>query len=268
MILSPEYGKCDKINCSHHYSPYEYPPDSNGSGVCVDVRLFEEKDYYHVLPVSLFRKSFSKRVRYTDNLSLFLLAEFPDKQRVKDVLTKYGVGCSTLFKGKSTVFWQISADKNLRTGKIMKYTEEGKRDKEGGYPKMNWAHTFYKGDYELEQCLFGDHLLTKEKKVRVFESEKTAIIMSIVDQHKDKYVNIATGGLYNLTEIVLERLKPYDVTFFPDKGKAFYVWEKKVEENKGDSRWKMSTILEEDIDLKDGDDMADKYFFDKTKFIS
>lgn len=266
-VLSSEYGMCDSTSCAYNYSPYEYPPTESQKGEKIDLTLLEEKTYFNSIPVSVFKRSFKNK--YQDTLSRYLLKNF-DEQKVKKVLKKYRVGCANLFGGESTVFWNIAKENQstiILSGKIMKYTKEGNRDKTSGYPKMKWVHNFYKGDWSLKQCLFGDFLLKDENiPVRVVESEKTAIILSILDD-KD-IINIASGGLYGLKEDKLKRLEPFKVTFYPDKGKAYDYWNKKInsymEENKK-LRWKVSNILETDKTLEEGDDLIDKYLKNNSK---
>jgi len=83
-------------------------------------------------------------------------------------------------------------------------------------------------DFNLSQCLFGEHLITsKHDQVIVVESEKTAIIGSI---NITDYVWVATGGKSSGVVDKLKVLKNYKVTLVPDID-ATESWKKLIEEN-------------------------------------
>lgn len=145
-----------------------------------------------------------------------------------------------------TIFWQINEANEVKAGKIMKYAENGHRAKlPDGSPEpgaMNWAHAVLKKAgllpeaWELSQCLFGLHLLitqntaAKPKSVCLVESEKTALIASIV---MPQNIWLATGGKYNLTPEKLAPLRAYTqkagpITVFPDLGSRD-LWAEKLE---------------------------------------
>lgn len=82
-------------------------------------------------------------------------------------------------------------------------------------------------EWELSQCLFGEHLLKGRPgdTVCLVESEKSAVIGSGV---MPGYVWLATGGKQNLKTEKCECLKGRNVILFPDLG-AFDVWKEKGE---------------------------------------
>ena len=255
-LLGEEYGLCDRISsCGYSYSPYNNPPLRGNSGIVVP--LVNKKELpIDTIPLEVFKKSFNNK--FEDNLSKFLLARFKES-RVKEILKRYRVGCSTLFGGNSTVFWNIGyTDKIvIYTGKIMKYTEEGKRDKLGGYPKIKWIHNFIKEDFNVKQVLFGEFLLDAypDMAVKIVESEKTAIIMSIIDPN---HLYLATGSMQNIQQEKLLKLKDRGATLIPDKGKAYEYWKTKIESYKMENIV-VSNEVELDSELKEGDDIADKF---------
>jgi hypothetical protein len=108
---------------------------------------------------------------------------------------------------------------NIRSGKIMAYDiTTGKRvKKEDGSPQISWAHTELNiPDFNLNQCLFGLHLLSESiKQVAIVESEKTAVIMSI---EFPQYTWMATASLNGFKYDLLEPLKNKEIIAFPDKG--------------------------------------------------
>ena len=69
----------------------------------------------------------------------------------------------------------------------------------------------------LQQCLFGIHNLIDYEKGRtvcIVESEKTAVMMSILCPG---FLWLATGSKSNLKSELLLPLKEYNIILFPDK---------------------------------------------------
>lgn len=137
--------------------------------------------------------------------------------------SNYNVGCI----GGRVIWWQIDRDGIVRTGKVMAYRSDGHRDKNDHYG-VTWAHKhpqlkrLFNGE-ELQQCLFGEHLLTSNpsKPVALVESEKTAVVMS---RFMPEYVWLATGGSQGIKSN--ERLAPLigrNVFLIPDNGQ-YYSW--------------------------------------------
>ena len=135
----------------------------------------------------------------------------------------YNVGCI----GGRVIWWQIDRDGVVRAGKVMSYRPDGHRDKSDQWG-VTWAHKHpqlkkaFKGE-ELQQCLFGEHLLTSNpnKPVALVESEKTALAMS---RFIPEYVWLATGGSQGIKSN--ERLAPLvgrNVFLVPDNGQ-YYSW--------------------------------------------
>lgn len=125
------------------------------------------------------------------------------------------------------VWWQIAADGEVRTGKVMKYGENGHRVKYADYA-VGWAHKnpqfrdLFVGE-ELRQCLFGEHLLTArpDDLVAVVESEKTAVFMS---RYIPDIVWVATGGAQGIKNAErLQVLQGRRVILIPDEGQ-YYAW--------------------------------------------
>ncbi len=154
-----------------------------------------------------------------NNLVKFLKTKF-DSQKVDDVINLLRVGSAKHWAG-GTVFWQIDDLHRVRYGKVMLYDPEtGKRKKEP-FNHFTNIHTILKlKDFNHKQCLFGSHLLPGNKKpIALVESEKTAIVMTIVD---DSYLWLATGGKGNFKYDVLEPLKGKHVFAFPDVGETLW----------------------------------------------
>ena len=165
--------------------------------------------------------------RYPDNkLFQFLSAQFGETETLK-LMKRYKVGTSKYWDG-ATVFWQTDNQNKIRTGKIMLYNSEtGKRIKEP-YNHVTWVHSvLHKGDYNLKQCFFGEHLLPEDKSrpVALVESEKTTLIASY---YLPQFLWIASGGkngCFNANSLSV--LAGRSVVLFPDLGATDY-WQSKI----------------------------------------
>ncbi len=98
---------------------------------------------------------------------------------------------------------------------------------------MNWIHSILKKqrvlaeDWQLSQCLFGEHLLKThpDKVVVLVESEKSAVIGSAIFPD---YVWLATGGKSQMREEKLRVLSGRTVLLFPDAD-AYAEWKQRAE---------------------------------------
>lgn len=181
------------------------------------------------IPMSLVLKS----VR-TDPPSDFLrfLYTIADTDSILLAVSDYRLGVT---KDKDVVFYQIDGKDRCRTGKIMKYNPQtGHRIKNADVKNsITWVHSVLKRkallpkEWELTQCLFGEHLTTKypDKPVILVESEKTAVIGSILCP---KGVWLATGGKGQLNDRV-EVLYGKKILAFPDVD-GYETWKQKAEE--------------------------------------
>lgn len=146
------------------------------------------------------------------------------RERVDKVLRHYGVGHA---RQGHTIFWQIDDQARVRTGKFMLYKADGHRDKEAPH-NFTWAHTLLSragrvdlNTHDTQTTLFGMHLLHfhPDAAVNIVESEKTALLASIMWGHPEKWVWMASGGLSMLSE---QRLRPIieagrDIFLYPDR---------------------------------------------------
>lgn len=192
-----------------------------------------------------------------DNLSIYLNRIFDRKDYFKAKQNYFITGTDLKWK-QSTIFWQIDESEKIRCAKVMLYNPDtGKRVKKP-YNHINWLHSAMKlKDFHIDQCLFGLHLLTfyPDKDVAIVESEKTAIIMSIV---MPDFIWMATGGAGNMKVEKLQSLKNRKIILYPDKGE-FDNWQKiELEAKESNYRISTSNILENST-LPDGMDLADLY---------
>lgn len=133
----------------------------------------------------------------------------------------------------------------------------GKRVKNLELP-VYWVHKALKQpEFELRQCLFGEHLLIdKTKPVAIVESEKTAVIASVYLPH---FIWVAVGSLTNLNAEKCSILKGRTVTLFPDLN-GFDKWSSKAKELSHLAIFTVSDLLERkatEAEKKQGFDLAD-----------
>ena len=144
------------------------------------------------------------------------------QKRLDIMLRNYGVGHSrftTSFNHVEqqhdfTVWWMVDQQGRCQNGHLMKYREDGHRDKESDY-SQTWIHArmkyadpakhrpFNERENSASYCLFGEHLTalpeTRMATVNVVESEKTALICAIAYGGMMMNVWTACAGMGNLT---------------------------------------------------------------------
>lgn len=169
----------------------------------------------------LVGRSFDRDLNST--LSKWLQRYFSIDQILESTL-KYMLGTT---RDGRTIYWQVDKDDRVRAGKIIAYGDDGHRIKNGdprlnGRPDVDWAHARLKrdgrlpNDWELTQCLFGEHLLNRypDLPVAVVESEKSAIVCSLA---YPSFLWLACGGIGQLSEAKALPLRGRTVTLFPDR---------------------------------------------------
>jgi hypothetical protein len=241
--IADHVGRCNRlIKCGYHVPPREYFKEHQQfeatyrpySGVINTKKIKRPCEY---LDFEYVVRSQDKD-RWINDFTKWvhrIVSNRPDRAEIiKTLISKYYLGGSSKMQG-AVVFWQIDINGKVRTGKIMKYNQEtGKRIKDPNHPhRIDWVHyqlersKLISEDFNLKQCFFGEHLLSKypEATVAVFESEKTAIVASIFFPD---LICIASGGLTGLNSDKCKVLKDRNVIFFPDLG-CYSIWKEKVE---------------------------------------
>jgi hypothetical protein len=295
--IADHVGKCDRAdNCGYHYPPKQFFTDNPNLSNNED---WKKSDAYKMrlatpsvskppkavslMPSNVFKGSLKQ---YDKNSFTTYLHQLFGAETTNKLIARYYIGTSNYqFRNKdfpnytspngATIFWQIDINGNIRAGKIMLYNPEtGKRIKEP-FNHLNWAHVVlkYKGfkeynDFNLKQCLFGEHLLSVEptKAVAIVESEKTAIIASV---YLPQYLWLACGSLTNLTAERCEALTGRKVVLYPDL-KAFDKWNDRAKELSKIAHFTVSDLLEReatDTEKQKGFDLADYLIrFDPSVF--
>lgn len=273
-------GRCNReSNCGYHYTPKQYFQDNNiafdsalilTNNKPLDFKLTAKEVSF--IPVEIFKQSLQidknvLEISESNNFVKFLIELF-GIDVTNQLVLRYFIATSKHWKG-ANVFWQVDYQGNIRTGKIMLYNSStGKRIKQP-LNYINWAHkALKKADFELKQCLFGEHLLIDNKKpVALVESEKTAIIASV---YLPQFIWLAVGSLTNLNAEKCNILKGRSVTLFPDLN-GFVKWSKKAKELSQIAIFNVSDLLERKANKQErelGFDLADYLIkFDFNDFI-
>lgn len=257
-------GRCNReSSCGYHYTPKQYfsdnkflfdTPQKTKAAKYQTIVSPKEIKPISFIPVEIFTASLKN---YDANHFVKFLIGLFGVGKASEAISRYFIATSKHWNG-ATVFWQIDIKRRIRTGKIMLYSPiTGKRIKEP-FNHIAWAHKLIKQpEYELRQCLFGEHLLiNKTKPVAIVESEKTAIIASV---YLPKFIWLAAGTKQGLNFEKCEVLKGRKVFLFPDL-KAYDVWTSKAKELSHITNFIVSDLLERkgtETERKQGLDLAD-----------
>ncbi|MDM9630254.1 DUF6371 domain-containing protein [Robiginitalea aurantiaca] len=217
-------------------------------------------DYHDRELISKYGRNFKK-----NNFIQFLKTVFSVDQ-VSNLIQMYCLGTIDKWDG-ANIFWQIDNYNHVRHGKVMLYDHvSGKRKKtnEGRAYITSIRSLLELHDFNLEQCLFGLHLVneTKADRIALVEGEKTACIMSVF---KPDYLWLATGSKQGFKYKMLKSIKDWDIVAFPDKGE-YHVWVDIASElNSKGFNIKVSKWLEDQHYYPKGTDLADVYLDEVIK---
>jgi hypothetical protein len=259
--IHPSVGRCNReSNCGYHYTPKQYFQDNNISFDTPQEKSYKPQNVTpQPKPISFIPKDVFKaslKAYETNHFVQFLFNLF-GVEVANQLISRYFIATSKHWNG-ATVFWQIDTEGKARTGKIMLYRPTtGKRVKEP-FNHVNWVHSLLKQpEFELKQCLFGEHLLIDTTKpVAIVESEKTAILASV---YFPQFIWVAVGSLTNLNAEKCSILKGRTVTLFPDLN-GFEKWSNKAKELSRLANFTVSDLLERkatETEKKQGFDLAD-----------
>lgn len=256
--LPANVGRCNReVNCAYHYTPKQYLQEH---GVYNEYKPFVQPKPTPIKPISYMAQDLvEKSMNHPNNCFIDYLKAIFGNSKAEELQLKFNIGTSRYWKG-ANVFWQVDNNGRIRAGKVMLYNPKtGKRIKEP-FNHIQWVHSILQlSDFNLTQCLFGLHQLSiesKQKPIAIVESEKTAILMTVI---YPEYVWMASGGR-NLNIEFLKPIKGRKITLFPDL-KCFEAWQAKATEIRqlGGSI-QVSDILERNAtenDRKQGLDLAD-----------
>ena len=222
-IVGEEFGRCERINsCGYLKFP-------NMKETKFNEKDFNNSDCYFRDETKLIPDYIDKSIvestfcNFRENvLARYIIKNF-GSETFFDLQAKYNIGTA---KNGGTIFWQEDIEGRFRTGKVFYYKPDGHRDKE----RASWfVHKKIKENFNLKQCLFGEHLLKDinvQTKVALCESEKTAVLMSVLEP---EFIWLASGGSEMLNAERLKVLTNENIllTVFPDNGQ-FDKWKEKT----------------------------------------
>ena len=253
--LHPTVGRCDhESSCGYHRTPRQYfhdhpqhrPEHGHDRHHChhdrshchperpsvIPSERSESRNllhYRHARPdrasPSIIPQNLIPPPSGTNHLITYLSTMLPSSA-IDRIIADYRLASTP---DQAIIFLQIDQDNQCRTGKIMQYNPAtGHRIKDPNKPgRINWLHSVLKRrkqlppDWQLTQCLFGEHLLPQhpDKTIALVESEKTAIICSAM---MPQYLWLATGGKSQFNNR-LTVLKGRKIIAFPDID-AYHDW--------------------------------------------
>ena len=156
-------------------------------------------------------------------LFLYWLWQLPwseqQRARLSETLWTYCVGG---WRDGRVVFWGIDHEGVPRAAKLMRYVEDGHRDKTQHpgwiYNQEGCREVCDPDNHTIVKPLFGAHLLKRypDAIVNIVESEKTALIMANFYGQLDRQLWIACGGLKHLH---LDSMQP-----LIDQGRKVWLW--------------------------------------------
>jgi hypothetical protein len=242
--LSQSVGRCNRESkCGHHYTPKQYFQDN---GISFDTQfktpikppINAKAKPVSFIPFELFKGSLKG---YETNHFIQYLIKLFGVEITTEIVNSYFIATSRYWNG-ATVFWQIDTKGKIRTGKIMLYSPNtGKRVKEP-FNHISWVHKALKQpEYELKQCLFGEHLINQNnsKPIAIVESEKTAIIASV---YLPQFIWVAVGSLSNLNAEKCSVLRGRTVVLYPDLN-GFEKWSEKAKALSDIASFRVSDLL-------------------------
>lgn len=198
---SNKFGYCHSCGKSFYPSDKQSIEQDNSKSENI---LIETKSV-PLIKMSSTLENYSK-----NNFAIWLNDNFQESS--KKALKDYRVGTTYYYK---TIFWYIDKNGVIRNAKSFLYnSNSGKRIKESP------IYHLYKSDDGYSTCLFGEHLLlykSREKTITIVESEKTAVIGSIIYPN---YIWLASGGANSLTIEKAQALKNRNVIYIPDCDQA------------------------------------------------
>ena len=246
QYLSDNVGKCNRLDkCGYHYTPKQYFTDNphkrdRGVSSFSFHREKEEKKIENPQPPKLtgrLPRWFMERTLGVEcDYKLWLRDTFGEGVASR-IIADYRIGGAhgdpPNESATYAIFWQVDYNGDVRTGKLMNYDPAtGKRIKgEGAY--VNWMHSIMRSEgvlpegWELEQCLYGEHLLSLNPKavVALAEGPKTAHIGSAL---MPDMVWVAVDSMTGLSAERLRPLKGRSVVLFPDEGRGYTEWQRKI----------------------------------------
>ncbi len=213
--ISDIVGICNrKDKCGYLFTPGDYFKTNNTDQSRVLTNTFNTTNTvntFDTIPYDKISKTLDPDLALTKNNFIKYLINIFGIDLSKELINKFRIGTA---KNGYTVFYQFDTEGNIRTGKKILYNSNTGKRKED----IRFIHKTFDMNYKLNQCLFGlNQLQDINKDIAIFESEKTAIIMSVYFQD---LICLATGGSenFNIDKInILKQMNCKSIMIYPDK---------------------------------------------------
>ena len=239
-----KFGRCDRINsCSYHLYPKTRSNDW-------EWKIAKRSVIIEPKPVEFVSKNIVEATfhNFKQNPFFMFLARTFGMETAYELQAKYNIG--TALNG-GTIFWQEDKAGNFRTGKVIYYNPNGKRN----HDRKSWfVHSKIRPDFVYKQCFFGLHLADETKPIALCESEKTVVMMSVF---QPEFTWLASGGSEMLNNIRLAELPRLDKVF-ADNGQ-FIKWEKATRNFEGRQMDVTVDNAVKDGLIEEGSDILDLY---------
>lgn len=191
------------------------------------------------IPEELFTRSID--LRREDSLRAYL-ETWIDAVVLESCWHLYGVGIA---KDGAPLFWYFDRHGRCRDGKVMRYRNDGHRDKDAPGSILAVGAMMKKAgilpeSWRRSSCLYGEHLLNRwpDAAVGLVESEKTALVCAVCFT---RYIWLATGGKDQNIDRAKAILNGRRVIAFPDADAA-QEW---TEHFQGLPGWSISTTAKD-----------------------
>lgn len=153
-----------------------------------------------------------------DNNLFNFLSQFFDPNQVEKIFNLYDVQTSVFDKWKNAcIFWRIARDGRKLAYKLIQFRTDGERAGHRDPEVSILQHSLIDNGDGQRYCLFGLHLLNnpenQNKPICIVESEKTAIIASIV--YPDG-LWLSTGSSRYLNKMNIDDIPKNNIVLFPD----------------------------------------------------
>lgn len=203
--LPREYGICERVNnCGYHKKPDE------------SIKVNNEMSPKKLEPKIIFPDPELCRLAINNQMSSFHIFCTGEKLNIpKEHLEKWNVGSK--LNGRTNIFETAYVYQNIHKKYVniryFEYSSNCKRNKVQRPYSLKAPDTNSK--YSI--CLYGEHLLNKDKIICLVESEKTAVIASFYYPDFDW---LATGGKSGLTDEKIQVLFNREIYYLNDADQA------------------------------------------------
>ena len=222
--LSPVVGKCNhESSCGYHYTPREWFADNPEMGVVGSTERIaytpaRRPKVVVPKPVGTIDRRYLDRSMGLESDFATWLSQYFTAEMVRRVAGGYALGHT---RDGRVIFWQQDITGRIRTGQVMRYNPRIGRRVKGMAGAMDWIHAMLKrrgelpDDFNLRQCLFGEHLLARwpDAIVVLVESAKSAVVSA---SFMPWFVWLATNGKAGFSAERCRALARRKVIVIPD----------------------------------------------------